>query len=272
MPVWSYGFVMFFCLSSLSSTSDLLRSKGFDLKKMHYKQLILKPLSTLNPARERAVGYYHVCRTGLAHEHKKLLRSKTRKTKTKTFLQRHLTEMQSHNCPEWLGGPILKACLWVDFPTLSTITYKLLTTLFFSFKKKKKRKLNKQVLEGHTNRWMKVYILWALFLWKPLSRKLTGTKLSTAAVFMLLFIFRMVDMKVCSPWRPGLWLCLTSVKCHPSSRFIINPKMIETVGKAGQMLWPWPKERQLSHALPSNNPGSCLSIITKWACFLPNPF
>lgn len=138
MPVWSYGFVMFFCLSSLSSTSDLLRSKGFDLKKMHYKQLILKPLSTLNPARERAVGYYHVCRTGLAHEHKKLLRSKTRKTKTKTFLQRHLTEMQSHNCPEWLGGPILKACLWVDFPTLSTITYKLLTTLFFSFKKKKK--------------------------------------------------------------------------------------------------------------------------------------
>lgn len=139
-------------------------------------------------------------------------------------------------------------------------------------KKKKKRKLNKQVLEGHTSRWMKVYILCALFLWKPLSRKLTGTKLSTAAVFMLLFIFRMVDMKVCSPWRPGLWLCLTSVKCHPSSRFIINPKMIETVGKAGQMLWPWPKERQLSHALPSNNPGSCLSIITKWACFLPNPF
>lgn len=263
--MWRYGFIMFFCLSFPSSTSDLLQSKRFDLNKVHYKRLILKPLSTLNPARERAVEYYHSYRTGLGHEHKKLLRGKT----TKTFPQIHVKEMQSHNCPEWLGGPILKACHWVDFPTLSTITYKLLITL----KKKKiyfffiKWKLNKQVLEGQTNRWMKVYNLCALFLWKPLSRNLTGTKLSTSAVFMLLFIFRMVDTKVCSPWRPGLWLCLTSVKCHPSSRFIINPKMIETMGKAGQMLWPWPRERELSHAIPSNSPGSCLSIITKMSLF-----
>lgn len=130
MPVWSYGFITFFCLSFPSSTSDLLQSKRFDLNKVHYKQVILKPLSTLNPAREHAVEYNHACRTGLGYEHK----TQQHKAKQQKLSLRDIRQKcQSHNCPEWLGDPILKACHWVDFPILSTITYKLLITLFKIF-------------------------------------------------------------------------------------------------------------------------------------------
>lgn len=151
--------------------------------------------------------------------------------------------MQSHNC-----SAIIQYYLKLPIH---------FSQLFFEWE------LKKQVLEGHTNEWRRAWVLCTFFYEKPLSRDLTGSRLSTSSVFMLLFIFRMVDIKVGSPWRPGLWLCLTSVKCHPSSRLIMNHKMIEIVDEAGQMLWPWPKSRQLSHAVPSNNPCSCVSITIK---------
>lgn len=126
-------------------------------------------------------------------------------------------------------------------------------------------KLTELVLEWHTNKWIKSWALSTLFCEKTLIRVLTRPRLPTLEAFMLLFTFRVVDMEVESPWRPRLWLCLTSAKCRPSREFIMTHKMIESVAKACQMPWPWPwpKHRQLSDTIHSNDPHSCLSIMIK---------